>query len=92
MVAVRRRGGRDPSSSEDAWEQASALAHFHVTQYPEQVHALVRRLWRSTEEFLEENWWAVKAVAKALVERETLTGVEVLSVIADARQAEGEKR
>jgi ATP-dependent Zn protease len=84
MVAVRRRGGHDPSGTGDAWRQASAIAHCHVTQDPEQVHSLVERLGRSTEEPIEENWWAVKAVAKALVERETLTGVEVLSIIADA--------
>jgi len=92
MVAVRRRGYQDPSDADEAWKQAHAIARCHVTQEPEQVQAFVQRLWRSTEELVEENWWAVKAVAKALVERETLTGVEVLSVVADAWKNEIEKR
>ena len=89
MVAMGQRGFHDPSGTDCAWDEASAVAQCHVTQDPKKVRALIQRLWRSTEDLIEENWRAVEAVAKALVDRETLTGVEVL---ADAWKAEGEKR
>jgi len=87
-IATRRfdrRGGQDVGAQSDlnwAVALAGALAdRFEEASSPRQTRMFLNWLHVRTEDLLKARWSCVKAVAAALLERNTLTGRQLTTVV-----------
>ena len=65
--------------------RAADLA-LYVSADEKLANSLLKWLSVRTEKFVEVNWWAVQAVAEALLEHKTLSGKKAKEVITEARE------